>query len=196
MPPDNTETQPLEGEALQAHVTKLLSDHMQDVDKHFSDTMEQLEGLESTFTARLDAKFQEVLARLPPPPPSRVPPPQSTRVAPTLTFLGRAQHVLKPPAQTSTAGTATAGVAGATGVTQARDAQLDYYYGEDEYKDEYVDDFIVDQPPGRPMPYIRHPPPCPLVRDDDHVAKLKLNVPTFDGRYNPDAYLSWELELD
>jgi hypothetical protein len=76
MPPDNTETQPLEGEALQAHVTKkLLSDHMQDVGKRFSDTMEQLEGLKSTFTAKLDAKFQEVLARLPPPPPARVPPP-------------------------------------------------------------------------------------------------------------------------
>jgi hypothetical protein len=57
MLPDNTETQPLEGEALQAHVTKLLSHHMHDVDKHFSDTMEQLEGLESTFTAKLDAKF-------------------------------------------------------------------------------------------------------------------------------------------
>jgi hypothetical protein len=67
--------QPLEGEALQAHVTKLLSDHMQDVDKHFSNTMEQLEGVESTFTAKLDAKFQEVLARLPPPPPARAPPP-------------------------------------------------------------------------------------------------------------------------
>jgi hypothetical protein len=45
------------GEALQAHVTKLLSDHMHDVDKRFSDTMEQLEGLETTFTAKLDAKF-------------------------------------------------------------------------------------------------------------------------------------------
>jgi hypothetical protein len=53
MPPDNNETPPLEGEALQAHVTKLLFDHMQDVDKHFSDTMEQLEGLETTFTAKL-----------------------------------------------------------------------------------------------------------------------------------------------
>jgi hypothetical protein len=53
----NTETQPLEGEALQAHVTKLLADHMQDVDKHFSDTMEQLEGLETAFTAKLNAKF-------------------------------------------------------------------------------------------------------------------------------------------
>jgi hypothetical protein len=87
-------------------------------------------------------------------------------------------------------GTVAAGVAGATGVTQARDAQLDDYYGEDEYKDEYTDDFTVDQPPGCPRLYIRRPPPCPLVRDDDHVAKLKLNVPIFDGRYNPDAYLS------
>jgi hypothetical protein len=57
MPPDNTKIQPLEGEALQAHITKLLSDHMQDVDKRFSDTMEQLEGLETTFNAKLDAKF-------------------------------------------------------------------------------------------------------------------------------------------
>jgi hypothetical protein len=117
-------------------------------------------------------------------------------VAPTPTFLGHAQRILKPPAQTLATGTAAASVAGATGVTQARDAQLDDYYGEDEYKDKYTDNFIVVQPHGHPRPYIRRPPPCPLVRDDDHVAKLKLNVPTFDGRYNPDAYLSWELELD
>jgi hypothetical protein len=188
---------------LQAHVTKLLADHIQDVDKRFSDTMEHLDGLETAFTAKLDAKFQEVLERLPPPPMARVPPPQPTRVDPTPTFLGRAQCVLKPPAQTSATGdatgaaaavgTAAAGVAGATSVTQAPDAQLDDYYGEDEYEGEYADDFIVDQPAGRPKqynPYIRRPPPFPLVRDDDHVAKLKLNVPTFDGRYNPDAYLS------
>jgi hypothetical protein len=75
MPPDTIETQPLEGEALQAHVTKLLSDQLQDVDKRFSDTMEQLEGLETTFTAKLDAKFQEVLACIPPPPPAHAPPP-------------------------------------------------------------------------------------------------------------------------
>jgi hypothetical protein len=71
---------------------------------------------------------------------------------------------------------------------------LDDYYGKDEYEGEYMNDFTVDQPAGRPRQYnrnIRHPPPFPLVHDDDHVAKLKLNVPTFDGRYNPDAYLSW-----
>jgi hypothetical protein len=121
-------------------------------------------------------------------------------VAPAQTFVGRAHRVLHPPAQTSAAGaaagTAAAGVAGATGVTQARDAQFDDYYGEDEYEGEYADDFTVDQPPGRPRPYIHRPPPRLLVCDDDHVAKLKLHVPTFDGRYNPDAYLYWELELD
>jgi hypothetical protein len=87
--------------------------------------MEQLKGLETTFTAKLDAKFQEVLACLPPPPPARAPLQQPTRVAPTPTFLGCAQRVLNPPAQTSAAGAAAgtaAGVAGATGVTQARDA--------------------------------------------------------------------------
>jgi hypothetical protein len=121
MPPDNNETPPLEGEALLAHITKLLSDHMQDVDKRFSDTMEQLEGLETIFTAKLDAKFQEVLARLPSPPPAHAPPPQPTRVAPPQTFVGRAQRVLHPPAQTSAvgaaAGTAAADVAGARSAT-------------------------------------------------------------------------------
>jgi hypothetical protein len=118
--------------------------------------------------------------------------------------LGRAQRILKPPAQTSAAGNATgaaaaagtaAGVVGAIGVTQVRDAKLDDYYGEDEYEGEYADDFTVDHPAGRPRPYIRCPAPFPLVRDDDHVAKLKLNVPTFDGRYNPDAYLSWGIRI-
>jgi hypothetical protein len=45
---------------------KLINDHMQDVDKRFVDTMEQLIGLEDSFTTKLDTKFQEVLARLPP----------------------------------------------------------------------------------------------------------------------------------
>jgi hypothetical protein len=34
------------------------------------------------------------------------------------------------------------------------------------------------------------------LRDDDHVAKLKLNIPPFEGRYNPDAYLTLELEVE
>jgi hypothetical protein len=50
--------------------------------------------------------------------------------------------------------------------------------------------------PSRPRQYNRkaHPPPRP-IHDDEHVAKLKLNIPPFEGRYNPDAYLTWELEV-
>jgi hypothetical protein len=48
-----------------------------------------------------------------------------------------------------------------------------------------------------PRAYIRNARHHPhlLVRDDDNVAKLKFHVPTFDGHYNPNAYLSWELEV-
>ena len=52
------------------------------------------------------------------------------------------------------------------------------------------------QPPGRPHAHPHNYRPQPQVRDDDHVAKLKLNVPPFEGRYNPDAYLTWELEVE
>ena len=34
------------------------------------------------------------------------------------------------------------------------------------------------------------------MRNDEHVAKLKLNIPPFEGRYNPGAYLTWELEVE
>jgi hypothetical protein len=56
----------------------------------------------------------------------------------------------------------------------------------------------VQQPaPGRPQQYNRNarPPPRP-VRDEEHVAKLKLNIPPFEGRYNPNAHLTWELEVE
>jgi hypothetical protein len=56
----------------------------------------------------------------------------------------------------------------------------------------------VQQPaPGRQRQYNRNarPPPRPVC-DDEHVAKLKLNIPPFEGRYNPDACLTWELEVE
>jgi hypothetical protein len=63
-----------------------------------------------------------------------------------------------------------------------------------EFEDENeLDEDELQQPTaGRPRQYNRngHPPPC-LVCDDEHVAKLKLNIPPFEGRYDPDAYLTW-----
>ena len=77
--------------------------------------------------------------------------------------------------------------------TLATDTACDEYEGDEEYDEsEDENDEEVDQPPpGRPRPNNRNARPPPRqVRDDDHVAKLKLNIPPFEGRYNPDAYLT------
>ena len=54
------------------------------------------------------------------------------------------------------------------------------------------------QQPGRPRPYIRngYAPRPQVLHDDDHVAKLKLTLSPFEGRYGHDAYLTWELETE
>jgi hypothetical protein len=68
--------------------------------------------------------------------------------------------------------------------------------GENEFEDEKeLEEDEVQQPaPGQPWQYNRNAhPPLRSVRDDEHVAKLQLNIPPFEGRYNPDAYLTWEL---
>ena len=59
---------------LHAHFTHLLGGHAHDVDARLgdvdaklTDALEKMDGLEEAFTSKLDAKFQEVLARLPQP---------------------------------------------------------------------------------------------------------------------------------
>ena len=103
------------------------------------------------------------------------------------------------------AATAAAGAAPAANgadpaaTTMAIDTTYDEYEGDEEYA-EYDDenDEEVEQPqPSRPKQYNRNARPPPRqVRDDDHVTKLKLNFPPFEGRYNPDAYLTWVLEVE
>ena len=73
----------------------------------------------------------------------------------------------------------------------------DYYKNEFEQNQNYV------QPPtppplGRPQVYHRNGRAAPPyeVRDHDHLPKLKLNIPPFEGRYVPDIYLTWELETE
>jgi hypothetical protein len=39
-------------------------------------------------------------------------------------------------------------------------------------------------------------PPRREVRADDSLGKIKFTIPAFDGKYNPDAYLTWELAVD
>ena len=53
-------------------------------------------------------------------------------------------------------------------------------------------------PPSHPHAYHRNgrAAPPPEVRDHDHLPKLKLNIPPFEGRYVPDIYLTWDLETE
>jgi hypothetical protein len=152
-----------------------------DVDSKLSDAMDKIAGLEASFNTKLDAKFQEVLARLPPQQGIHVP---------------RARCVPLVPPSAGTVTAAAAAVAATEAATQDGYAADE---GENEFEDENeLEEDEVQQPaPGRPQQYNHNtcPPPRP-VRDDEHVAKLKLNILPFEGRYNPDVYLTWELEVE
>ncbi|KAM0841708.1 hypothetical protein ACQ4PT_058840 [Festuca glaucescens] len=172
-------------EELHAHFTHLLGGHatdvdarLGDVDAKLTDALDKMDGLEAVFNSKLDAKFQELLARFP---------------QPRDNVRRRARRVPRVEVPVGTA------PAAAAAPEAASDEGYDDYGGEEELVDENVlDGEEVEQPaPGRPRQLNRnaHPPPRP-VRDDDHVAKLKLNIPPFEGRYNPDAYLTWELEVE
>ena len=66
------------------------------------------------------------------------------------------------------------------------------YAGDTEHDDE------VDAQPCRQLHRNRRGmgarPPRREVRDnDDSLGKIKFTMPSFDGKYDPDAYLTWEL---
>jgi hypothetical protein len=72
---DDVDPEKMTSAELYAHFTRLLVGRAQDVDTRLgdvdsklSDAMEKIAGLEACFNAKLDAKFQEVLAHLPPQP--------------------------------------------------------------------------------------------------------------------------------
>ena len=49
---------------------QMMSGQVQDVLKRFEEAMEKIDGMDKTFETKLDNKFNELLARLSPPPPS------------------------------------------------------------------------------------------------------------------------------
>ena len=57
---------------LHAHFSQLLVGHALDVDTQLAAAMEKIAGLEDVFNTKLDAKFQEILTRLPAPAPAPV----------------------------------------------------------------------------------------------------------------------------
>jgi hypothetical protein len=172
---------------LHAHFTELLvgrahdvDTRLGDVDSKLSNTMEKIDGLEVAFHSKLDTKFLDILARLPPQPQLGVHVPRARRIP------------LRPPPM----GTVTAVVAAIWVATQDGYA-ADKGEVELEDKNELEEGEVQQPAPGRQRQYNRNarPPPRPVC-DDEHVAKLKLNIPPFEGRYNPDACLTWELEVE
>jgi hypothetical protein len=181
---DDVDPEKMTSAELHAHFTRLLVGRAQDMDTRLgdfdsklSDSMDKIAGLEASFNTKLDTKFQEVLAHLPPQPQPGVHAPRARRVP------------LVPPS----AGTVTVAAAAAADTEVATQDGYAADEGGNEFEDENeLEENEVQQPaPGRPRQYNRNarPPPRPVC-DDEHVAKLKLNIPSFEGRYNLDAYLT------
>ncbi|KAK1695348.1 hypothetical protein QYE76_012045 [Lolium multiflorum] len=141
---------------MHAHFLHLLGGHttdvdgrLGDVDAKLTDALDKIDGLEAAFNSKLDAKFQELLTRLPPPRDN---------------VRRRARRVPIPDVP---AGTAPA--AAAAPDAPSDEGYEDYGGNEDEHVDEnMLDDKEVQQPaPGRPRQLNRNarPPPWPHILD-------------------------------
>jgi hypothetical protein len=122
-----------------AHFTKMLvgrthdmDTRLGDVDSKLSDAMEKIDGLEEAFNAKLNTKFQEVLAQLPPQPGIHAP------------------RVLRVPIIPPPVGTVTAAAVVMEAATQDGYAADK---GEDEFEDEnkLEEGEFQQHAPGRPQ---------------------------------------------
>src|SRR6266536_3217853 len=175
----------------------MLGQQVEDVMASFGKALARIEDVEKTIDTMLDAKFDEVLARLPQPPPASAPPSQQQQQQPPPrreTTFRRAGRVPLELGQNSGAAATTVDAS----VAHATTAEVeDYYEDEVDQNQNYVQS-PPPPPPGRPHVYHRNGRAAapPQVRYDDHIPKLKLNIPPFDGRYIPDVFLTWELETE
>src|SRR3954462_1869134 len=193
--PDEIDWENLTNKELHDKFQRMMNEQVQDVLNNFEEAMEKITGLEKTFETKLDNRFNELLARLPPPaaPVAPLQQQQQQRIPPGReSALRRAIRVPLQPGQ-------TAGAAVDTSVAPAADAEEDDYVGD--YEDEVDDNQNYVQPPaphppGRPHANNGNVRAPPQVRDHDHLPKLKLNIPPFEGRYVPDIYLTWDLETE
>ena len=191
---DKIDWENLTNKELHDKFQQMMTEHVQDVLNNFEEDMEKITGLEKTFETKHDNRFNELLARLPPPAAPAAPLQQQQQQLPPGrdTALRRASRVLLQPGQ-------TVGATIDTSMAPAADAEDDYA---GDYEDEVDQNQNYVQPPapalGRPHAnnHNGRPAPPPQVRDHDHVPKLKLNIPPFEGRYVPDIYLTWELETE
>src|SRR4051812_28532344 len=137
---------------------QMMSEQVYDIETRFT---EAIDGVEKMIDTKLDAKFTELIARLPTQPaaaPAQPQPPPPRRARRILFPGGQAAGIGAPPAATVAVGAA------ATNVGHDDDYEVDY-------EEEVEQEAAYEQPAGRPRPnilYDRHQPP-PQVRDDEHV---------------------------
>ena len=131
---------------------QMLSGHVEDVLKRFEEAMEKIDGIEKAFETKLDNRFNELLARLPPP--AIVPLQQQQQQHHRLpNQVGRAQRVPIEPGQTSGAAVPTVGAS----VAPAATAEVeDHYEDEVDQNQNYVQPPAPPPPPGRPHAYNRN----------------------------------------
>ena len=192
---DETDWENLTNKQLHDKLQQRMSGQVQDVLNRFEEAMEKIDGMEKMFETKLDSNFNELLARLPPPPPAAPIAPlqhQQQRILPNQ--YGRAKRVPIEDGQTSGAAVPVIDASLAPATAAAGTQEDDEYAGD--YEDEVDQNQHYVQPPapppaGRPQVYIRNgrPAPPPQVQDDVHIPKLKLNIPPFEGRYVPDIYI-------
>ena len=126
---------------------QMMTEQVQDVLNNFEEAMDKITGFEKTFETKLDNKFNELLARLPQPPPAApaAPLPQQQQRLPPCreTALRRAIRVPLEPGQ-------TVGAAVDTSVTPAADEAEDDYAGDYEDEVDQNQNHVQTPPPSRP----------------------------------------------
>ena len=171
---DETDWENMTNKELHDKFQQMMSGQVGDVLNRFEEAMEKIIAMEKSFETKLDNRFNELLKRLPQPPPAAyVAPlqqqqPHLQRRLPNQ--VGRAQRVPIETGQNSGAVVPTVG----TSVASAATAEV-----EDHYEDEVVQNQNYVQPPappppGRPHAYHRNGRAAqpPQVCDHDHLPKL------------------------
>ena len=64
---DETDWENMTNKDLHDKFQQMMSEQVQDVLNRFEEAMEKINGMEKTFETKLDNKFNELLAHLPPP---------------------------------------------------------------------------------------------------------------------------------
>ena len=101
---DETDWENMTNKWLHDKFQQMMSGQVQDVLNRFEEAMEKIDGIEKMFERKLDNKFNELLARLPQPPPAAPVAPLQLQQQQQRRFpnqVGRAQRVPIDPGQNS-----------------------------------------------------------------------------------------------